>query len=183
LVLPSNPFVDVRKDDWFYEDVVYVYGRNLFYGVNENSFGPHVTMSRAMVVTVLGRHYGIDTSAYTSTGFIDVNSNAYYAPYVEWARQAGIVDGDVFRPEEPITRQDLAVMLVRYANYAVIGQPVVRQYTGFADSASIADYAREAVESLYTIGVINGSGDSFNPTATATRAEVAAMLRRLLQVK
>jgi hypothetical protein len=107
-----------------------------------------------------------------------------YAAYVEWARAAGIVSGvgdNLFDPDAPVSRQDLAVILHNYISFADKELPAKREYAGFADDADIAAYAGDAVRALYGAGVINGRpGNLFDPKGTATRAEVAAMLHRLV---
>ena len=89
----DNPFSDVRPTDWFYADVEYVVKNRLFEGVSATSFSPNAPMTRAMIVTVLGRLSGADVSAYTSSDFSDVAPGQYYTAYVEWAKANGIVNG------------------------------------------------------------------------------------------
>ena len=182
---PVNPFADVTESAWYYENVLYVYTHQLFNGMTENMFGPSIPMSRGMLVTVLGRHYGVDISQYGSASFDDVDGGKYYAPYVEWARQVGIVSGvggNLFDPDANVTRQDLAVILMRYAEYAGLELPVKNEYSEFMDDADIANYAKEAIEAFFKAGIIRGYPDgSFKPKGTATRAEVASILHRFLE--
>jgi hypothetical protein len=177
-----NPFTDVKESDWFYGDVRYVHENGLFAGTSATTFSPGTPMTRGMIVTVLGRLYGTDTEAYASSGFDDVTPGKYYTPYVEWAKQNGIVSGvggNRFSPDAEITRQDLAVIITRYADFAEKQFPVTLQYAVFTDEADIAEYAKSAVQTLYCGSIVSGKPNNlFDPKGNATRAEVAAILHR-----
>jgi hypothetical protein len=182
-----NPFGDVKESDWFYGDVTYVHTNGLFGGVAADAFSPNTPMSRAMIVTVIGRMAGANVSGY-STGagsFGDVPVGQYYAPYVAWAHANAIVggvSGDSFAPDAPVSRQDLAVVLMNYARFRGISLP--RKQTGgeFTDSDDIASYARPAVEAIYQAKIVGGKPNNlFDPRGSATRAEVAAILRRFAE--
>ena len=180
----ENPFDDVRESDWFYGDVEYAHANGLFAGTSATTFGPNAVMTRGMLVTVLGRLYGADQDAHATGGFGDVAAGQYYTAYVEWAKENGIVTGtgSGFAPNAAITRQDLAVIVARYAEFADENFPVTLQYTIFADESDIADYAKNAVQTLYNGGVLNGkSGNNFDPRGSATRAELAAVLHRFIE--
>jgi hypothetical protein len=175
-----NPFTDVKEGDWYYGDVEYAAVNGLFEGTSATTFSPNTPMTRGMLVTVLYRLHG---SAAGSSGnpFSDVPGGQYYTDAVLWAAANGIVEGydGKFSPNAPITRQDMAVILLRYAEYAGKQFPVTLQYVTFADDASIADYAANAVKTLYCGGIISGKpGNIFDPKGNATRAEVAAVLHR-----
>lgn len=180
------PFNDVHNDDWFYEDVVYVYTNALMNGTGTSTFSPHTSLTRGMIVTILGRQSGVDESAYPNCTFSDVENKMYYAPYIEWGRQNGIVlgaDSNRFEPDRAVTRQELAAILHRYTNFAGYTLPKTRPYVQFSDEQDIAAYAKEPVQALYSAGVINGKqANKFDPKGTATRAEAAAMLHRFLVV-
>ena len=180
-----NPFIDVKEGDWFYGDVEYVVTNGLFNGTGGNTFSPKITMTRGMVVTVLGRLAGIDIADYAGESFGDVDTAQYYAPYVKWAADKGIVNGvgdNKFAPDSDISRQDLAVILARYAEIMGLTMKQTLQNVVFVDSDAIAEYAVDAVGMMVRAGVINGKDDgSFDPTASATRAEVAAMLHRFCE--
>jgi hypothetical protein len=180
----ENPFADVKAGDWFLDDVGFAYTHGLFAGTGADAFSPDAPMTRGMIVTVLGRLHGIDTSGFKGGAFSDVDASRYYAAYVEWAREAGIVSGvggGLFAPDAPVSRQDLSVILYNYIRFAGKGLPAEREYAGFADDADIAAYAGDAVRALYGAGVINGRpGNLFDPKGAATRAEVAAMLHRFV---
>lgn len=182
----SNPFTDVKAGDWFYEDVAYVHQNRILLGTNETVFSPEQPMTRGMVVTALGRMAGIDPSAYTGSTFGDVAENKYYAPYVLWAAEQGVVEGignNLFAPGKNITREDLCLMVCRYAQAMQWELPESRESAGFADEQNIHPYARDAVIALYEAGVINGKpGSRFDPQGTATRAETAAVFCRLSEV-
>jgi hypothetical protein len=180
------PFIDVQTSNSYYGDVAYVYSRNIMGGVSTNAFGPNVPMSRAMLVTVMGRLAGANISGYTgAVSFGDVSVGQYYAPYVAWAQANAITGGvgnNIFAPNAPISRQDLAVILMNYVRYTGKPLSIKQTYSGFADSAEIAGYARASVEAIYKAGIIGGKpGNVFDPKGSATRAEVAAILRRYIQ--
>ena len=185
----QNPFTDISPSDWFYDDVMYVYANGLMNGMTATTFEPLTQLTRAMIVTILFRHAG--TPDYTLSAdpyplFSDVVEGSWYSDAVLWAQVNGIVQGygdGLFGPLDYITRQDLAVILMRYAELVGFDLPEVRDYQGFDDGADIAGYAMEAVEALYCAGVINGRDSGvFDPKGNATRAEVAAMLHRFLEM-
>jgi hypothetical protein len=178
-----NPFTDVETDDWFYENVLYVYENGLMTGTGSDMFNPDGTMTRAMIVTVLYRMSG-DTGSYTNT-FSDVPSGEWYEQAAAWAAANGITSGtgdDSFSPNAEITREQLAVMLYNYAKLkgfdTTQGGMAVRE---FDDYDSISSYASEAMAWAVSVGLIQGSGNMLNPQSSATRAEVATMLQRFCE--
>ena len=177
----QNPFDDVRETDWHYHNIEYTYTNNLFFGTSASTFAPNTPLTRGMLVTVLGRMSGADMIGYTSS-FGDVADGTYYAKYTEWAREKGIVSGvgsNSFAPDAIITRQDMAVMLVRYAAAMGLKAPDMNTPAAFADASSIAVYAKDAAAAMQRAGIISGKpGGIFDPKAGATRAEVSAMLHR-----
>jgi hypothetical protein len=177
-----NRFTDVSAEDWFFEDVEYALANGLFNGTSTTTFEPNGAMTRGMFVTVLGRLSGADAVAYKTKGFDDVDDGLYYATYAEWAKENKIVNGvgdNKFAPDAKITRQDLAVVIMNYGKFANRQFPVTPNRNTFADEADIADYAKEALQTLYAGGLVNGKpGNLLDPTGTATRAEVAAILHR-----
>ncbi|MDR2670911.1 MAG: S-layer homology domain-containing protein [Oscillospiraceae bacterium] len=178
---PVDAFTDV-EEHWAYEYIRYAVEKSLFYGVGADTFAPDRPMTRAMFVTVLGRLAGADQAAYTGSPFDDVAADQWYAPYVAWARDKGIVDGVAegrFAPDRAITRQEMATILYRYARFADVELPSGTAET-FADAADIGAWAREGVQALTAAGLIRGTGEGrFTPQRTATRAEAAALLARL----
>ena len=120
----------------------------------------------------------------SEAAFTDVPDGAWYADAVRWAASNGIAQGvgtDRFDPDAPVTRQDLAVFLTRYLAYEGIDFPLTLEYVTFSDHEEIADYADEALQTLYKLGVIQGvGGDQIDPLGQSTRAQAVAMLHRLL---
>jgi hypothetical protein len=181
----ENSFTDISESDWFYGDVEYAVTRGLFTGSSADAFGPNTAMTRAMLVTVLGRLAGANPETDVTASFEDVPNGQYYTAYAAWAREEGIVSGmggNKFSPNAAITRQDLAALLMRYSDSSGAQFPVTLRYAPFADEALVADYARAAAETLYSGGVITGkSGNLFDPRGNATRAEVAAVMHRFAE--
>lgn len=180
----ENSFTDVVEGSWYYGDVRYVYENELMTGTAADKFSPDSTLTRGMIVTILYRHAGEPDVSGLSNLFDDVTAGMWYTDAVKWAADNGIVSGygnGMFGPNDNITRQDLAVILVRYDDFAGIGLSVTRAYPGFSDDAEIAGYAKSTVERLFKAGIINGkTGNLFDPQGQATRAETAAMLHRML---
>jgi hypothetical protein len=178
-------FKDIKTTDWFCEDVEYAIKNGLFNGLSADTFGPSAPMTRGMIVTVLGRLGGVSEGSYKDSGFSDVTQGQYYTAYAEWAKANGIVNGvgdNMFAPNGNVSRQDFAVILSRYAKLSKLNIKATRQSIVFFDGEDIADYAKQAVQELYRGEIINGVGAAaFNPTGNATRAEVAAMLRRFIE--
>jgi hypothetical protein len=137
-----------------------------------------------MIVTVLYRLAGEPTVS-GGAAFSDVDSDQYYANAVAWASANGIVYGigeNKYAPDRDISRQDLATILIRYEEFAKLNLPPIKDSGSFADNAKIADYAVNAVDTLYQGGVINGKPNNlFDPQGDATRAEFAAMLHRFIE--
>jgi S-layer homology domain. len=178
----DNPFVDVSVEDWFFRSIEYAYTEKLFSGTEADKFSPNKPLTRAMLVTVLGRMSGENVSGYESPGFTDVDGEAYYSDYVSWAYASGIVTGvseGLFAPDRDISRQDLAVMLLRYAKYAGLESFAMNEKAAFTDASDISEYAAEAVTAMQIAGVINGKPNgAFDSHGTASRAETATMLHR-----
>ena len=149
--------------------------------MTENEFAPDNNMTRAMLVTVLGRFDSANVVS-TATDFTDVPTDMYYAPYVGWAKENNIVNGiteNEFAPNSDITREQLAVMVYNYLKYKNVEIPETLN-TEFTDSNDISSWATEAVNAMKTLGIINGRPDgSFNPKGTATRAEIATILSNI----
>ena len=182
----NNPFSDVRTSDWFYNNVAYVVDQGLFTGTSASEFSPNQPMTRGMLVTVLGRMSAVNPSEYSGASFSDVTQGQYYAPYVKWASEKGIVTGvgnNRFAPNTNISRQDLAVILYRYAQVMEISLPSTVSPNTFTDNAKISSYASQAVSAIQQTGVITGKpGNLFDPQGNATRSEVAAMLHRFCEM-
>lgn len=175
------PFLDVRKSDWFYEDVAYVYENGLMNGVGEGLFGPEATTTRAMVVTILYRLEGEPTVT-GDTPFTDLQAGQYYLDAVAWAFQNDIVDGvsaTTFAPNDPITREQMAAILYRYAQYKGMDTTDRGNLGSFADGNTVSLYAVEALAWANAEGLVNGvESNRLNPTGQAPRSQVAAILHR-----
>jgi hypothetical protein len=180
-------FDDVLPGSWYYDYVETVAVNGLFQGTGHRIFDPYVSMTRAMFVQVLARLYGADLGAFAENApaFYDVEPGAWYFAAVEWAAQMGIVLGfgeGMFAPQMEITREQMAAMLYRYVQFMGIQLPV-GEVAAFIDQDAISDWAREAVEAIQAAGIVAGRPDgSFDPQATATRAEVAAIFARFLEL-
>lgn len=176
LISSGLPFVDVNSGAWYYDAVSFVYNKGIMNGVTSTTFEPNSTITRGMVVTMLWRMAG---EPYVSGGsFSDVASGRYYSTAVAWAAKNGIVDGyssTVFGVNDPVTREQFATILYRYAKY--MGYSTVgSSLTGYYDANSVSSWARDAMGWAVRNGIITGSGNSrLNPTGTASRAEVAQM--------
>lgn len=180
-MLPGVGFDDVNSNDWFSDAVNYVVGQGYFKGISDTSFGPHDSMNRAMFVTVLGRMAGVDPDSYKNTIFTDLVSGAYYEGYVVWAAQNGIVKGTsttTFSPNDPVTREQMAVFLYRYAQYLGMDVTAAADLSSFADASAVSSWAVDAMEWAVAQGIINGTNNGLEPAATATRAQVAQIIYR-----
>lgn len=182
LTANAAAFTDVKSTDWFSPSVEYAVSNGLFNGTSSTEFSPKASMTRGMFVTVLGRLAKIDKAAYNGSAFDDVQTSAYYAPYVKWASSKGIVSGTgggKFSPNAPVTREQLAKMLCTYAASIGVDTDEVftpDKYYDFTDYLSVSRYAANAMSWCVNAGVINGADGKLNPKGTATRAEVATML-------
>jgi hypothetical protein len=166
----QNPFTDVKAADWFYGDVEYAVVNGLFNGTSATTFSPNAPMTRAMLITVLARLDGVDTDG----------GETWYEKAVAWGVENEITDGT--NPNGNVTREQLATMIVRYSELSGKTFPVKLTYAEFADDAKISDYAKNAVQTLFCGGIVNGKPENrFDPQGNATRAEVAAILHRFLE--
>ena len=173
-------FSDVDADDWFAESAVYVRDHGIMNGTSATTFDPNGTTSRGQITAILYRAAG-SPAVSGGTAYSDVAETAYYAAAVRWASASGVVTGyadGTFHPNDPITRQQLAAILWRYA-----GSPAAESGTDFADEAAIAAYAVTAVDWARDTGVITGrDGNRFDPSGRATRAQAAVILHRYLEL-
>ena len=179
------PFWDVRPEDWFYDDVRYVYEAGLMNGTAEGLFSPDLFTSRAMIVTVLWRLSGSPVVNYYMP-FADVDQASWYAEAVRWAASCGIVagyDNGNFGPNDPITREQLAAILYRCATYrqedTSIGADT--NILSFTDAASVSEYAVPALQWACGAGILQGADGALLPAHPATRAQTAAILHRFCQ--
>lgn len=159
------PFTDVTSTDWFYNDVKYAYENGLMTGTSGTAFSPEAPVTRGMVMTILARREGIRTDRYTP----------WYAAGCEWAKANGISDGS--NPEAPVTREQLAAMLYRYA--ALKGRDLTAgENLNFTDASDVSAYALPALQWATGEKILTGSNGALNPQAPATRAHLAAILHR-----
>lgn len=183
----TDIFVDVDESDWFYKNdaVNFVYNQGLMFGTTDNTFSPDAPLTRGMFVTILGRLYGLNTADYANvtTTFTDVPGKAYYAPYVAWAFENGIVNGysaTSFGPENNITREQICKILLDYCNVAGLTVEEINDPITFADGAKISKWAKKYVTACQTAGLINGEKKGgkyyFRPTDNASRAEAATVI-------
>lgn len=181
----KTKFNDVSANDWFASAVDYVTGKGMMNGTADNTFSPKANTTRGMVVTVL---YRLENQPSTSAAsFTDVASGAYYANAVAWANANGIVSGygsGKFGPNDKVTREQLAAILYRYAQYKKYDVSVGEDTNilSYDDAQSISTYAIPAIQWACGAGVVTGkSGSKLDPKGNATRAEVAAMLMRFCE--
>ena len=177
-------FSDVSESDWFYEAVTYVSENGLMTGVANDRFAPNATLSRAMMVTILYRLEG-EPQVSGQGGFADVPADAWYTDAVAWATEQGIVNGaenNRFAPNDGLTREQMAVILYRFAQYKGLDVAADGDLSAFPDGADTAPWAAEAMVWAVDTGLIQGAeGGSLAPQGTSTRAQAATVLARLCQ--
>ena len=162
----GKTFVDVAKSDWFADAVAYVTDKGLMNGTGSDTFSPNASTTRGMLMTVLARYAGEDTTG----------STPWYQKGMEWAKANGVSDGT--NPEVNITREQLVTMLYRYA-----GSPAASgSLDNFSDASTVSSYAVNAMQWAVANGIVNGSNGKLNPQNNATRAEVAAILMRFCEM-
>ena len=178
------PFTDVKADDWFYEAVKYAYDNKLMDGTSSTTFAPLMTTNRAMIVTILWRQAGSPVVNY-AMNFSDVESGVWYTEAVRWAAAEGIVKGysdTVFAPDDTVTREQLATILYRYAEYKEYDVSAKGDLTTFADGSTVSTWAADGMTWAVGAQLITGKdGGKLDPTGTATRAEVATILMRFCE--
>ena len=180
----ANPFTDVSEKDWFYGDVMFVYENGLMLGTSKTLFSPHGTATRGMMATILWRMEGSPVPK-GKNSFTDVEAGKWYADAITWTAENGIFAGygkDKFGPDDPITREQLAAIFYRYADYKGYDLTVKGNLDTFKDADKITDYAKTAMQWAVGSGLVKGkSGNLLDPQGTATRAEIAAMLHRFIE--
>ena len=179
-----NPFTDISEKDWFYGDVMFVYENGLMLGTSKTLFSPHGTAMRGMMATILWRMEGSPVPK-GKNSFTDVEAGKWYADAITWTTENGIFAGygkDKFCPDDPITREQLAAIFYRYADYKGYDLTVKGDLDKFKDADKITDYAKAAMQWAVGSGLVKGkSGNLLDPQGTATRAEIAAMLHRFIE--
>ena len=183
----KNPFADVNAGDWFYRDVLFSYEKGLMSGMNAAAFAPYANTTRAQIAVIFYRMEG-SPAVEGENSFADVvrgSGTAWFYDAVTWAQQNGIMggyDNSSFAPNDPITREQLAAIFYRYAQYkgydTTQGGMAIRE---FGDYESISDYAMSAMAWAVNTGLVKGDSNLLYPNGTATRAEIAAMLHRFVE--
>ena len=175
------PFTDVPENAWYYDAVVYAYENGLMSGTSATTFSPNAQTTRGMIVTILYRLEG-NPNVTAAGGFTDVAGQMYYADAVAWAAANGIVNGyndTTFGPNDPITREQMAAILYRYAQYKGMDTTAAAELTGYTDAGSVSAYAEPAMAWACGEGLISGtSATTLSPLGTATRAQVVTILMR-----
>ena len=175
-----NTFTDVKQDDWFYSDVMFVFNNKIMTGTGENEFSPDTTLNRAMMITILHR-IDKDNSMYEKNIFNDVEKNSWYETAVNWGYENKIVTGTgekTFAPMDNLTREQLCVMLYNYTKHIGVKLKFA-DISSYTDEEMVSDWAKEAVTWAVHEKIVTGKGNNtLAPGDSATRAEAAAVIRR-----
>lgn len=180
----NNPFSDVSESDWFYEAVQYISGNGLMNGINETTFEPNIDTTRGMIVTILYRLEG-EPSVTTSSTFKDIVGGTWYHDAVVWGELNGIItgyDADTFGPTNKITREQMAAIIYRYANFKEYDVAKTSDISNYIDVNDISSYAMMNMNWAIAEGLISGTTPTtLAPKGAATRAQVATILMRFIQ--
>lgn len=175
----NNPFVDVSDNAEYIDAIEFVYENGLFNGISATKFAPDTTMTRAMFVTVIGRLAGVDPNYFTGVSFKDVVPGEWYAPYVEWAAQEGIVQGygnGKFGVSDEVTIEQAIVIIARYADYVGIDTSSLQSLSSFSDSGKISDWALTQMKWAVENHIYSGKNKMLWPSSPAKRYMVAEFL-------
>ena len=179
---PSKKFKDVQPDFWAHDSIGFVVSEGLFYGTDSDKFSPGLTMTRGMLITVLYRLAGNPAVEGIENPFTDVKEDAYYCMPILWAHSKHIANGyddETFRPNQELTREQLATFLHRYANNMGFDTSNYTDLGKYADARSVSEFARESMCWAVGEGIIKGTTTTtLSPTKSASRAEVATMIMR-----
>ena len=182
---PVAVYNDVASTHWAYEYVKTLSDAGIVNGVGDNRFEPNAALTRAAYVKMLAEIVKANVSDISSK-FSDVKSDEWYSSYIAWAVENGIITGyddDTFGPDDAITREQMAIIAIRFAEKFNITLPSVNANVTYSDDATIGDYAREAVYKLQAAGIMVGNGDStFTPKSTATRAETCKVISMIFEL-
>lgn len=180
----ENPFTDVSESNWFYDDVMFVFINGLMVGTSDTTFTPYGTTTRAMVATTIWRMEGAPKPE-GENRFTDVENGKWYTDAITWAYKNGITGGysdTLFGTNDPVTREQLAAFLYRYAEYKGYDGAITGRLDRFADKDDVSDWAKDAVAWAIGYGLIEGKdNNTLDPQGKATRAEFAAMLHRFCE--
>lgn len=174
----ENPFLDITEKNGFYNAVKYVFQNALFYGVSDMEFAPDMTMTRAMFVTVLGRHSVIDSDDYKTTSFEDVKTGEWYSPYVQWATQNEIVrgyDNDIFGLNDEITVEQAIVIIYRYSLFLGYDVRSNKTITNYEDVGDVSEWAFDAMDWAVGNNIYIANNGKLLPGVKASRAFVASL--------
>ncbi|MHC1693988.1 MAG: S-layer homology domain-containing protein [Eubacteriales bacterium] len=181
----SFNFIDIA-DHWAKDDILFVANRGLMTGTSATTFSPDGSMTRGMFVKDIGRLANADISDYRQSSFTDVKADSYYMGYIEWGVKNNIlvgIGGGKFDPDGFVTREQMAVIMDRYAAAIGFKLPEVHTQNVFADNAKIGAWAAPSVKRIQMAGIIQGKGNNlYDPQGTATRAEVSAVLSRFVEL-
>ncbi len=179
-----NPFTDVNTGDWFYDDVKYAYENGLMVGTGTINFSPNLETTRGMIVTILHRLEGSTKVTGTNT-FADVEEGKWYSNAIKWAAENSIVAGygdGKFGPEDSITREQMAVILMNYAKLKGYDVSAKTDISKFTDGDKVSSWAKDALAWANAKGLIIGTGNEIlAPQGLAVRAQVAAVLHRFIE--
>ena len=180
----ENPFTDISENDWFYDDVMFVFTNGLMVGTGDATFSPAISTSRAMIAVTLWRMEG-EPAAKGANPFTDVENGAWYTEAITWANENGIAEGygnGCFQPETPVTREQLAAFFYRYAEYKGYDITITGSLDHFNDKDNVSEWAKDTMAWAVGYGLIGGKDNNMlDPQGEATRAEFAAMLQRFCQ--
>ncbi len=183
-ICPSEPYSDVDTTKWYHEAIDYVIENGLMIGTEEGTFAPHLETSRAMIATILYRLEG-EPEVDDTKSFPDVKQGVWYTDAIAWAEANGIVigyDTGNFEPERNVSRQELAVILYRYAAFKGMDTSARAELSEFADESSVSSWAKDAVQWAVAVGILEGDDEKkIEAKEYAERCEVAAMIRRFTQ--
>lgn len=180
----ENPFTDISENDWFYDDVMFVFANDLMVGTGDATFSPEISTSRAMIAVTLWRMEG-EPEPKGANPYTDVENGAWYTEAITWANENGIAEGygnGCFQPETPVTREQLAAFFYRYAEYKGYDITITGSLDHFNDKDNVSEWAKDTMAWAVGYGLIGGKGNNMlDPQGEATRAEFAAMLQRFCQ--
>ena len=180
----ENPFTDVSENDWFYDDVMYLFANRLMNGTSATTFAPYGTTTRAMAVMTIWRMEG-EPKAVGANPFTDVESGAWFTEAIIWANENGIALGygnACFAPDTPVTREQLAAFFYRYAAYKGYDTTVTGSLDRFTDGDNVSEWAKNDVMWAVGYGLMQGDDmNMLNPQIDGIRSEYAAMLHRFIE--
>jgi hypothetical protein len=185
------PFIDVNINDWFYDYVDRVYTLGIMRGMTDTTFGPQIGTTRGMIATMIYRLENEPSVSGLANPFSDVAAGQWYEAAIRWGYANNLLEGygdSTFGPNDLVTREQLAAILHRYLNFARVDIVVTMEYIIFADADQISGFASDPIQTLHKLDILRGTGTNaagltiINPRANATRAEVAAMFVRFIDV-